>query len=284
VFHFSSPPLFFYFSFSMSNLGDAPHEVLSLVLNNVDRRGDLYQCALVNKNFNATTNPLLWREPRLMTLGTLRKDTICFRLKQSLLQTDKHCLHSSPLGHYVRKLNASHDNCLQDFHSVINHVPLVKELVIGIKKLKDKDIERIALNCPQLKCLFCFCYTDSNCFFDPLRLCANLREFSIVGIFNLKRLLASLQHCQLEKLKLCALHMDVDFTKNTLFGAIPSLTHLELYCPAKDFIQYCQTLPSRTPFPVLTDLRIAIGEKYGILTTSMWCSFWKHTLLSAPSP
>ncbi|SAL97679.1 hypothetical protein [Absidia glauca] len=269
----------------MSNLGDAPNEVLSLVLNNVYQQGDLYQCALVKKSFYATANPLLWREPQLVASGTLRKDTICFRLKQSFRQTDKHCLHSTPLGHNVRKLDISHMTFLQDLHSVINNVPLVEELVIGIERLKDKDMERIALNCPQLKCLSCTSYfIDSDCFFDPLRHCANLREFSMAGIFNLKRLLASLQHCQLEKLKLRSLRVKVDSTKDTFFGGIPTLTHLDIKCKTGDFFRYCWTQPSRTLFPVLTDLHIATGEKYGIFDNKYVVLFVKaHPFIRALS-
>ncbi|SAL97680.1 hypothetical protein [Absidia glauca] len=247
----------------MSRLGDAPIEVLSLVLNNVYQQSDLYQCALVNKSFYATANPLLWREPQLVASGTKRKvterkDTICFRLQQSLRQADKHCLHSTPLGHHVRKLNVSYGNCLHDLHTVINNVPLVKELVIDIKQLQDKDIEQIALNCRQLKCLsFNFYYKPRDRYFEPLKHFTNLCELDVLVIDNPEPLLPSLQHCLLEKLKLRVLGFGGVYNNATFFGGIPTLTHLELECPVRDFFQYCQTLPSRTLFPVLTDLRIA---------------------------
>ncbi|SAL97681.1 hypothetical protein [Absidia glauca] len=251
----------------MSSLNDAPIIVLFLVLNNLDQQSDLYQCALVNKTFYATANPLLWREPQLVASGTLRRDTICSRLKQSFRQTDEHCVHSTPLGHNVRKLNISHKTFLQDLHSVINNVPLVEELVIGVQRLKYQDMIRIALNCPQLKCLSCTStsyFTGSEWLFHPLRHCANLREFSMVGIFNYKQLLAYLQHCQLEKLKLHCPCAEDDFSKDTFFGGIPTLTHLDIKCKTGDLFRYCWAQPSLTLFPVLTDLRITTGEKYGI--------------------
>jgi hypothetical protein len=250
----------------MSNICDAPIEVLSLVLNNVYQQGDLYECALVNKSFYAMANPLLWREPRQVTSGAKRVDNFLFCLLQSfslqsLRQADKHCLHSTPLGYYIRKLNVSEGNRLQDLHAVINNVPLVEELVIDIKQLTDKDMEQIALNCPQLKCLsFTNYFEVSDHFFDPLPHCANLRELSILALINPNQPLASLQHCPLEKLRLRSFGFDGDFTKKTFFGGIPTLTHLDMDYKTGGFLRYCQSLPSPTLFPVLTDLRIVKNQ------------------------
>ncbi|SAL97678.1 hypothetical protein [Absidia glauca] len=244
----------------MSSLGDAPIEVLLLVLNNVDQQSDLYECTLVNKSFYATANPLLWRAPR-MAGGFNREDTILFRLKKSFRLRHKHCLRSTPLGHNVRKLDASEDDHLLDLRAVINNVPLVEELVIGIENLKDKDMERIALNCPQLKFLSLTTYfRGSDRFFDPLRHCTNLRELSILGMPRADVQLTPLQHCPLEKLGLGSYSFYSDFANDTFFGGIPTLTHLDMDYQTGAFFRYCQTLPSRTLFPVLTDLRIVMYQ------------------------
>ncbi|SAM01861.1 hypothetical protein [Absidia glauca] len=249
----------------MSNICDASIEVISLVLNNVYQQSDLYQCALVNKSFYATANQLLWHEPRQMTRGNQRVGNFIFCLLQSFRQADKHCLHSTPLGHYVRKLYIAYDTSLQDLHSVINNVPLVEELVIRISKLRNKDVEQVVLNCPQLKRLSLNFYVDvPSPFYDFLRHCTNLRQFNIITISNPKRLLASLQHCQLEKLRFCALCFDRDLTEDTFFGGISTLTHLDMRCDTGALFRYCQTPPSRTLFPALTYLRIGRCGKYGI--------------------
>jgi hypothetical protein len=249
---------FYFFLFSMSNFCDAPIEVLFLVLNNIDQQSDLYQCALVNKTFYATANPLLWREPQLVVSGTKRKETILFRLKQSFRLPHKYCLHSTPLGHNIRKLDASQINRLQDLRVVINNVPLVEELVIGIEKLKDKDMERIALNCPPLKCLSFNSYLDcSDRFFDPLRHCTNLRELSIYHSLGSHLQLTPLQHCPLEKLRLHSYGFDSEYTKDTFFGDVPTLTHLDMDYMPQSYYRHYQALPSRPHFPLLTDLRIA---------------------------
>ncbi|SAL99072.1 hypothetical protein [Absidia glauca] len=270
----------------MSNLGDAPHEVLSLVLSNVDRQGDLYQCALVNKNFYAMTNPLLWREPQLVARCTKREDTILNRLKQSFQLSHNQCLHSTPLGHNVCKLNASNINRLQDLLVVINNVPLVEELVIGIETFEDHDMEQIALNCPLLNCLSCTSNLDGyDRLFDRLRHCTNLRELSIRHCINLcerghlhctslckrrirhranlhkpirhRRTSHLQQHCPQEKVRLDSHGFKSKYTKDLFFGVIPTLTHLDMDYKTGGFLRYCQLLPPLSLFPVLTDLRIA---------------------------
>ncbi|SAL97682.1 hypothetical protein [Absidia glauca] len=245
----------------MSSLGDAPNEVLSLVLNKVDQQGDLYQCALVNKSFYATANPLLWRQPQEVTDVCVLEDTILFRLKQSFRLPHDQCLHSTPLGHNVRKLYATMLNSLQDWRAVINHVPLVEELVIEIQDLPEKDIEWIALNCPHLKCLTLGYFPDLvDCYIDSLRHCINLRELSISMVRGADPQLTPLQHCLLEKLTLESFENCGDYTKDTFFGGIPTLTHLDMEHKTGGFFRYCQTLPSWTLFPVLTNLRFATTE------------------------
>ncbi|SAM01862.1 hypothetical protein [Absidia glauca] len=244
----------------MSSLGDASIEILLLILNNVDQQSALYECALVNKTFYAMAIPLLWREPG----GAKRGHNFLPRLLQSLRQADKHCLHSTPLGDNIRTLNVSESTRLQDLHAVINNAPLVEELAIDIKELNDTDMEQIALNCPQLKCLsFTNYFEVSDRFFDPLPHCANLRELNILAIVHPDQPLASLQHCPLEKLRLRSFGFDGDFTKKTFFGGIPTLTHLDMDYKTGGFLRYCQTLPSRTLFPVLTDLRI-VKNHFGV--------------------
>jgi hypothetical protein len=135
----------------------------------------------------------------------------------------------------------------------------VEELVVGIEKLKDKDVEQIALNCPQLKCLsLTSCFRGSERFIEPLRHCTNLREFSIRATLDADLDLTPLQHCPLEKLRIGSYGFYSDFTKDIFFGGIPTLTHLDMDYMTRGFLRYCQTLPSQTLFPVLTDLRIVM--------------------------
>ncbi|SAL97676.1 hypothetical protein [Absidia glauca] len=265
----------------MSNLGDAPIEVLFLILNNIDQQNHLYECTLINKSFYAAANPLLWRAPQ-MAGGTKREDTILFRLKQSFRLPHQHCLHSTPLGHNVRKLDASKICRLQDLRVVINNVPLVEELVIGIEKLKDKDMERIAIKCPQLKCL-CFIspLDGSDRFFDPLRHCTNLRELSIYHSLGSHLQLAPLQHCPLKKLRLYSYGFDNEYAKDTFFVDIPTLTHLDMDYMPQTYYRHFQALPSRPHFPVLTDLRIRNCRFHD---NSTMVSFFKsHPLISTLS-
>jgi hypothetical protein len=61
-----------------------------------------------------------------VTGGYVQADTILFRLKQSFQMPHHHCLHFTPLGRNVRKLDASEINRLRDLRVVINNVPLNK--------------------------------------------------------------------------------------------------------------------------------------------------------------
>ncbi|SAL97695.1 hypothetical protein [Absidia glauca] len=159
--------------------------------------------------------------------------------------------------------------------SVINNVPLVEELVIDIETIKDKDIQRIASKCPQLKRLsFNRLMNVFDNFFDLLRHFPNLRELSILGSIHTRQQSTSLKHCRLEKLSL----RSFNYTVYTLFSAIPTLTHLEMESSTAGYFEHYQTLPSLTLFPVLTDLRFAIYHVDA--PTNALASFFKaHPLI-----
>ncbi|SAL97668.1 hypothetical protein [Absidia glauca] len=262
----------------MTYLSDAPIEVLHLILYNINHQTYLYECALVNKNWYAATNPLLWREPKLLDPGTQREDIISFWLLRSFRQARIHGLHATSLGHYIRKLSIQRYTTLQDMRQVINNVPMVEELVIQVRTMNCKDIERIARKCPKLKRLSLWYLNDtSGRSLDSLRHCNNLRELSIKTGFRTTRLLSSLKHDRLEKLRLITNGCTTDVV--TTFSNIPTLTHLDLDSLAAAYFRHYRTLPSPAFFPFLTDLRIMMLDHTGTSNDAVVSFFKAHPLI-----
>ncbi|SAL97662.1 hypothetical protein [Absidia glauca] len=265
----------------MSNLSDAPIEVLHLILYYIDQQSDLYHCALVNKSLYAATNPLLWREPKLLAYGTKRMDCISFWLLRSFRQARLHGLHATSLGHYIRILFIEICTPLQDMRQVINNIPLVEDLVIQLPNLNDKDIECIALKCPKLKRLSLKFFNNDtpDHSLDSLRHCTTLRELSIKTSFRTTRLLTSLNHDRLEKLRLNTLGLPKHISLGLTFSNISTLTHLDLNTLAAAYFRHYRTLPSPTFFPGLANLRISM--LYGAATDNeAVVSFFKaHPLI-----
>ncbi|SAL97669.1 hypothetical protein [Absidia glauca] len=263
----------------MSYFDHAPIEVLFLVLNSIDQQSDLHQCALVNKSFYAAANPLLWREPKKAGGYERREHSIAFRLAQSFRQTRKHGLRAISLGHHIRKLKLLEDNRLRDMHPVINNAPLVEELDLGINKLKEFDMERIAKKCPQLKRLVLeSLFKASDHVMDPLRHCPNLRDLSIRTCFHSKHQLESLKHLRLEKFTFWTFSYEGP-PMDVFFGGIPTLTHLNLDGITAAYFRHYGTLRSPTLFPVLTDLDISMSYDSGVADDSVVSFFKAHPLI-----
>jgi hypothetical protein len=273
----------------MSYLTDASLEVLRLILYNIDQQSDLYQCALVNKSLYAATNPLLWREPVVFNRETLREGNIAACLLQSFRHTRLHGFHATLLGQHIRTLYFRVDTLLQDLRQIINNVPLVEELNIHVITLKTKDLERIAIKCPQLKRLTLRYLMDApDHFFEPLRHCTNLRELSVIDSVRSNYQLASLNDSRLEKLTLRPyVHTGNSFiwlllgevpTLNDL--AIPTLTHLDMDSLTESYFQYYQALSSPTLFPVLADLRIAMPYYTATADVTVVSFFRAHPLIN----
>ncbi|SAL97657.1 hypothetical protein [Absidia glauca] len=272
----------------MSYLTDASLEVLHMILYNVDQQSDLYQCALVNKSMYAATNPLLWREPTVFNRETFRESNIAACLLRSFRQARIHGFRATSLGQHIRTLYFRVDTLLQDLRQMINNVPLVDELIIHVITLKDKDMERIAIKCPQLKRLTLRYLMDApDHFFEPLRHCTNLRELNIIDSIRLNYQLASLNHGQLEKLTLRPyVHTGDSFTWS-IFGevptlndlAIPTLTHLDMDSMTETYFQHYHSLSSPTLFPVLTDLRIAMPFYTATADDTVVSFFKAHPLI-----
>ncbi|SAL97660.1 hypothetical protein [Absidia glauca] len=263
----------------MSYLSDAPIEVLHLMLYNIDRQCDLYECALVNKSFYAAANPLLWREPQQMVSDITRECSMPFRLLQSFRQARKHGIRSTTLGHHIRKLYIQRRTHLQDLRQLINNAPLLEELVIH-STLKDKDLERIVLKCPQLKRLsLYYLMAGSDRFFESLRHCTNLREFNIMDSCRSTYELTSLKHCRLEKLKIQPFLYSHALFLEATFDDMPTLTHLDLDCIATPYFRHYRTLRSPTLFPALTDLRIAMLSPESPADDTLVSFFKAHPLI-----
>ncbi|SAL97663.1 hypothetical protein [Absidia glauca] len=270
----------------MTYLSDVPIEVLRLILSNINHQTYLYECALVNKNWYAVTNPLLWREPMFFAAGAYRKEMISYWLSRAFRQAPTHGLHATPLGHYIRRLSILLYTNLQDMRHVINNVPLVEQLSIEVKTLTNVDIYQIALKCPKLKRLslrYQKCYSgffdSSDDFFTLLQLCTNLRELSINTNFRTTCLLSSLKHDRLEKLRLITSGSPRRIPLGLTFSNIPTLTNLDLDSLAAPYFRHYRTLPSPTFFPGLTRLRISMLYGAAIDNEAVVSFFKAHPLI-----
>jgi hypothetical protein len=270
---------FLFFLFTMSYLSNAPIEVLHLMLYNINRQSDLFECALVNKSFYAAANPLLWREPQQIISDTTRENSMPFRLLQSFRQARKHGIRSTTLGHYIRKLYIQKRTHLQDLRQLINNAPLLEELII-YSTLKDKDLERIVLKCPQLKRLSLYYLSaGSDRFFESLRHCTSLRELNIMDSQRSTHQLTSLTHSRLEKLKMQPFLYSHHLFLEASFGVTPTLTHLDLDGMAKPYFRHYRALRSPTLFPALTDLRIAMPSPEDPADDALVSFFKAHPLI-----
>ncbi|KAI8332657.1 hypothetical protein BC941DRAFT_436247 [Chlamydoabsidia padenii] len=118
-------------------------DVVTLILENLDIVGDLYQCALVNKNFNKAATPLLWDAPAPANSGELLR---------SLLLYHHHFIQPlSPLGHRIRKLSFRCHDSTTTMMLVLNHTPLLEELdICHMPSVNYQTLHHIALLCPNI--------------------------------------------------------------------------------------------------------------------------------------
>ncbi|SAL97661.1 hypothetical protein [Absidia glauca] len=217
----------------------------------------------------------------MLTNGIKRKDSISFWLLRSFRQARLHGLHATSLGHYIRILSIQSYTTLKDMRQVINNVPLVEELFIHVYTLNGKDVERIVLKCPKLKCLSLGSFIDdtSDSFLTPLRHCTNLRELSIFTKPGTTHILTSLNHDRLEKLRVHTSGGSSDLSLDLTFSNIPTLTHLDLDSTAAVYFRHYRTLPSPTFFPVLTYLCISMFNQSATGNEPVVSFFKAHPLI-----
>lgn len=120
-----------------------PQEVVSLVVDDISDKQDLYQCALINKHFYALASAKLWYSPG----STLNSD--------NLLATASPILRSlllyPHLGVHVRQLEFQSQEAVSDILSVLAYTPLVNDLTLQQTQMSDIDMTRIAHLCPDLQ-------------------------------------------------------------------------------------------------------------------------------------
>ncbi|SAM03458.1 hypothetical protein [Absidia glauca] len=155
---------------------DLPFEIVSSITSHLHHQAHLYQCALINKRFYAATIPRLWEEPMSgndvshlwdapVYRGRNRRDSddmiwdpgfvTCLKLIQCLLTTRQYqqtnAFRSSPLGHYIRKLDIIDQDSAGKSLLLLSHAPFLEHLRLLGLEMTDDDVEIIWQLCPRLK-------------------------------------------------------------------------------------------------------------------------------------
>ncbi|ORZ07181.1 hypothetical protein BCR42DRAFT_426469 [Absidia repens] len=126
----------------MINLGEFPVEIISLIVKNVDE-DDLYTCALVNKLFYETANPLLWQTPNV------DHESVFTQVITGMLHSS-----SQKLGQYIQHLEFGFPITEALFLLFMKHTPNVEKLAIHIGEyISDTTFEHLPRLCPQLTCI-----------------------------------------------------------------------------------------------------------------------------------
>ncbi|ORZ11446.1 hypothetical protein BCR42DRAFT_440482 [Absidia repens] len=105
----------------MTRLDVLPTEIISLIIYDVSRRRDLYQCARINRSFHTATTPLLWETLRIHTTKYAIKRLRC--LVQARPWVKQH----------IRTVDIQSCTGLTDNHMkvIITHVPCLERLFIS---------------------------------------------------------------------------------------------------------------------------------------------------------
>ncbi|ORZ07167.1 hypothetical protein BCR42DRAFT_154821 [Absidia repens] len=177
----------------MNNLGQLPGEIISLIIDDIPDR-DLYTCALINKVFYATANPLLWRAP------ALENETKAHAFINCIMQA-RH-----PVGQYIRSLKLYSKWTDADLLVLTLYAGQLEELCIFAGDwLTDQSLVYLAKDCPHLKTVYLHCPLITHQSIHALgQECKQLTELGLHHCSNLSPdIFASLMACPLKELYLC---------------------------------------------------------------------------------
>ncbi|CAO3601112.1 unnamed protein product [Absidia cylindrospora] len=120
----------------MDKLGQLPGEIILLIIDHIPDR-DLYTCALINKAFYVTANPLLWRAPALENENTAHTFINCIMKAQNFV------------GQHIRSLKLYSKWTHADLLVLTLYVGQLEELCIFAGDwITDASLMYLAKDCP----------------------------------------------------------------------------------------------------------------------------------------
>ncbi|ORZ12401.1 hypothetical protein BCR42DRAFT_420541 [Absidia repens] len=123
----------------MDHRVDLPTEIVSLILENVNQK-DLYACSLVNHQFHAVANPLLWCSFGIKSAANFQR--VMTGLRES----------NPPMGRYVRHVHLTGFVTDMQLMAFMLHTPLLEDLLMEDgRRLTNISLCRLPGCCPRLK-------------------------------------------------------------------------------------------------------------------------------------
>ncbi|ORZ07319.1 hypothetical protein BCR42DRAFT_426053 [Absidia repens] len=252
----------------MTTFGRLPPEIVSLILQQLSRQRDLYECAIVNKTWNTTATPLLWQQPSL-------------RYDHNLRETFFICLAtaSHPIGQHIRVVKWYYIN-YEDKHllCLIKHARSLQRLEISkAHNITDASVEPLARTCRDLTTLFLCTSPITHISIDSLNEhCHQLSNLALIDCHNIpSTTFLRLAHCPLQGIcfKIRDWHLyslDSLYSWSALQERIPDfvrfdrLTSLVFHEPSTSFVLSLlstsqtptTTTNSRVRWPYLTHLTL----------------------------
>ncbi|ORZ05664.1 hypothetical protein BCR42DRAFT_178766 [Absidia repens] len=260
-----------------------PNEIVALIVHHVDypeceprlnddrqmaEQRELYTFTLVNKQFYAIANPLLWQEP---VVGL--DSTFLQRLLDCLTATT----NQQPLGHHIKKLHLHNTTCTDhQLLLLMTHIPHLETLLIENKRYPDNnDASSVLTPLPSPPLI-----SNVSLQFLP-RCCSQLTVLEIHSIHLLEPTARAIgQHCH--HLRQLTLHLNA-VPWQPLFSALThcplALLSITSYERATVTLTETMAMDMLTNFPGLTSFKMNSFDPSGLLMTLA------HTTLTTfPSP
>ncbi|CAO3601119.1 unnamed protein product [Absidia cylindrospora] len=129
----------------MTNLGDLPVEILSLIIRHLENR-DRHSCTLVNKRFHTVANPILW------ALLMVFHEPEFVNWRSTITHSNR------ALGQHVRALGVLVPVKSRSLLSFLKRLPLLQRLLIYRhgstgRNIPDTIFQQVPRLCPHLKSL-----------------------------------------------------------------------------------------------------------------------------------
>ncbi|ORZ07078.1 hypothetical protein BCR42DRAFT_397376 [Absidia repens] len=260
-----------------------PNEIVALIVHHVDypeceprlnddrqmaEQRELYTFTLVNKQFHAIANPLLWQEP---VVGL--DSTFLQRLLDCLTATT----NQQPLGHHIKKLHLHNTTCTDhQLLLLMTHIPHLETLLIENKRYpENNDVSSALTPLPSPPLI-----SNVSLQFLP-RYCSQLTVLEIHSIHLLEPTARAIgQHCH--HLRQLTLHLNA-VPWQPLFSALThcplTLLSITSYERATVTLTETMAMDMLTSFPDLTSFKMNSFDPSGLLMTLA------HTVLTTfPTP
>ncbi|ORZ05601.1 hypothetical protein BCR42DRAFT_427955 [Absidia repens] len=241
----------------MGHIDHFPSEVISLILNHVDRKS-LHACTLINKSFSSEVIPLLWRHLDINSNDVLASITTILEEASGSL-----------MGESVRSvIIASKLLSDDDLLSFVKHVPLLNSLTLReASNITDESIVRVPLYVPHLTHL-----SLRSAHITQLSMEAMARhwqhqlgslELIACNDLNYNLYASLLQYTALKELNIIQCYLDetVERTCDTIqeaaawnVMALPHLTHLFIRQYKANYAPFLAALCTAPAWPRLTHL------------------------------